>query len=76
MLNSAEKSLVFRILDLPIELRLNIFGQALTVGRIFYSPTYFEAHEGHRFHRYQEYEKPNVSISLRSSNHHILFSTD
>ncbi|KAJ4358276.1 uncharacterized protein N0V89_002856 [Didymosphaeria variabile] len=60
MLDPEEKSRVFRIIDLPAELRLNIYAQALTVGKVFYTPTAFEIRKGRRFDRCKEYEKPNV----------------
>ena len=52
----------FRFLDLPPELRMLIYGELVVVGRVFFSPDWYEIEEGRRFDEYKQSTRPNLAI--------------
>jgi hypothetical protein len=52
----------FRLFDLPIELRLHIYEEALVVGKIFYTPSAFDSQREARLKDWRQYHTPSVQL--------------
>jgi hypothetical protein len=52
----------FRFMDLPPELRIHIYEELVAVGKVFYTPDWYDVDEGTRFKDYKQYRKPSLSI--------------
>ncbi|KAF2714019.1 hypothetical protein K504DRAFT_518150 [Pleomassaria siparia CBS 279.74] len=51
-----------RFLDLPTELRVQVYEEVLLVGKVFYTPRWREIKEGGRFRDWSRYRKPQVQL--------------
>lgn len=49
-------------MDLPVELRLLVYEELVVVGKVFFTPDYYELTEGGRFKDYEQYRKPRLQI--------------
>jgi hypothetical protein len=52
----------FRFLDLPAELRCQIYEYFVVVGKIFYSPDYYSVKNEKRFKDWEAYRTPELTI--------------
>lgn len=52
----------FRFMDLPVELRLQIYGYLVIVGKVFYKPDDKSVLSNPRFKDFRAYRKPDLSI--------------
>jgi hypothetical protein len=52
----------FRFLDLPVELRIEVYKKVLVVGKVFYTPDQYDIRNGSRFNDYESYEVPSLSL--------------
>ncbi|KAJ4345093.1 hypothetical protein N0V95_005940 [Ascochyta clinopodiicola] len=59
---TAGRSTLFRFMDLPAELRLEIYKEIVVVGKVFYTPDRCSLSDFARFDDYQNYHKPWLSI--------------
>ncbi|KAJ4407756.1 hypothetical protein N0V91_003726 [Didymella pomorum] len=61
----------FRFMDLPPELRHQIYEQLAVVGRIFYTPDPYDQNEGIRFTDHEIMPNPSLSILLHDKSEQI-----
>jgi hypothetical protein len=54
--------LLCRFLDLPAELRIQIYEYLVVVGKVFYTPECYEWQEGVQFNGFPAYEKPSLKF--------------
>jgi hypothetical protein len=60
---SAPEAQAFRFLDLPTELRVEIYEYVVVVGKIFYAPDWYDKREGPvRFHDCDKYAVPSLQL--------------
>ena len=52
----------FRFMDLPVELRLEVYKHLVVVGKVFYTPDEFYERAGPRFDQHRIYQPPMLSI--------------
>ncbi|KAF1922918.1 uncharacterized protein M421DRAFT_336784 [Didymella exigua CBS 183.55] len=52
----------FRFMDLPPELRAYVYENLVLVGKVFFTPDWYDVHEGRRFNNHSEYRPPSLSI--------------
>jgi hypothetical protein len=52
----------FQFLNLPTELRIEVYKKALVVGKVFYTPDHYDIRNGSRFNDYESYEIPSLSL--------------
>ena len=52
----------FRFMDLPVELRLEVYKHLVVVGKVFYTPDEFHKRAGPRFDQHDIYQQPMLSI--------------
>ncbi|KAF2662481.1 hypothetical protein K491DRAFT_709844 [Lophiostoma macrostomum CBS 122681] len=52
----------FRFLDLPFELRLQVYEEVLVVGKVFYTPERVEVENQRRFKDWKLYRKPELQL--------------
>ena len=52
----------FRFLDLPTELRIDVYKKVLVVGKVFYTPDRYDIRNGSRFNGYGSCEAPSLSL--------------
>ena len=60
----------FRFVDLPTELRLQIHGYLVVVGKVFYKPDDDSVLSNTRFNDFRAYRKPDLSILMASKAVH------
>jgi hypothetical protein len=52
----------FRFLDLPAELRVQVYEEVVVVGKVFYTPERIEAQNERRFKDWKLYRKPQLQL--------------
>lgn len=52
----------FRFMDLPVELRLEVYKHLVVVGKVFYTPDEFHKRAGPRFDQHHIYQQPMLPI--------------
>jgi hypothetical protein len=52
----------FRFLDLPAEIRNEVYAYLVVVGSVFYTPDWYEYKVGGRFKGFDRYDKPSLQI--------------
>jgi hypothetical protein len=68
-----------RFLDLPVELRIQVYEYLVVVGNVLYTPEWYEWQEGVRFNGFPAYEKPSLRFlsvckQIRQEAEHEYFS--
>jgi len=52
----------FRFLDLPVELRLSVYGHLVLVGKVFYTPDAYSVATKKRFKNWKLYHAPSLQV--------------
>lgn len=56
------RSMPFRLMDLPTEVRVAIYAELVVVGKVHYTPQRYDELNGRRFREPERYRKPELSI--------------
>ncbi|KAF2030488.1 hypothetical protein EK21DRAFT_88812 [Setomelanomma holmii] len=61
-LTTAGKRQHFRFLDLPAELRVQVYEYLVVVGKVFYTPDFYGEQDSSRFELWREYAVPSLHV--------------